>query len=76
MELKVTADFRDRVVVVTGGARGMGRAYVRAFLADGARVVAADKSWDGTDDFKQELKQHEKNVLTAEMDVTNNDQID
>ena len=76
MELKVSADFRDRVVVVTGGARGMGRAYVRAFLADGARVVATDKSWDGTDDFKQELKKHEKNVLTAEMDVTNNDQID
>lgn len=29
MELKVTADFRDRVVVVTGGARGMGRVYAR-----------------------------------------------
>ncbi len=60
MELKVTADFRDRVVVVTGGARGMGRAYVRAFLSDGAKVVATDKSWAGVDDFKAELQAQEK----------------
>ncbi len=76
MELKVTADFRDRVVVVTGGARGMGRAYVRAFLSDGAKVVAADKSWAGVDDFKAELQAQEKSVLMAEMDVTNDAQID
>ena len=76
MELKVTADFRDRVVVVTGGARGMGRAYVRAFLSDGARVVATDKSWAGVDDFKAELKGQEKSVLMAEMDVTNDAHID
>ncbi len=76
MELKVTADFRGRVVVVTGGARGMGRAYVRAFLSDGAKVVATDKSWEGADDFKAELKNQEKNVLIAEMDVTNDAQID
>ena len=76
MELKVTADFRDRVVVVTGGARGMGRAYVRAFLSDGAKVVATDKSWEGVDDFKAELQGQEKNVLMAEMDVTDNAQID
>jgi len=76
MELKVTADFRDRVVVITGGARGMGRAYVRAFLSDGAKVVATDKSWAGVDDFKAELQGQEKNVLMAEMDVTDDAQID
>lgn len=36
-------DLRDRVVVVTGGARGMGRAYARAFLSEGAKVVLADQ---------------------------------
>ena len=39
-------------------------------------MVAADKSWAGTDDFKEELKGHETNVLIAEMDVTNDGQID
>ncbi|MFO1269213.1 MAG: SDR family oxidoreductase [Rubrivivax sp.] len=36
-------NIRDKVVVVTGGASGIGAALVRAFLAGGARaVVAAD----------------------------------
>lgn len=35
-------DFRDQVVVVTGGASGIGAATVRRFAAAGARVVVAD----------------------------------
>jgi 3alpha(or 20beta)-hydroxysteroid dehydrogenase len=38
-----------KVVVITGGARGMGAAYVRGFLAEGAKVVAANLSWDGVE---------------------------
>jgi NAD(P)-dependent dehydrogenase (short-subunit alcohol dehydrogenase family) len=33
---------RDRVAIVTGGATGLGFAYARRFLAEGARVVVAD----------------------------------
>lgn len=35
-------DFRDRTVVVTGAASGIGRALALAYAAQGARVVAAD----------------------------------
>jgi len=33
------ADFKDKVVLVTGGSRGIGRAIVRRFLDDGASVA-------------------------------------
>ena len=72
----VANDLKDRVAVITGGARGMGRAYVRAFLSAGAKVVATDRSWSGVDDFREELKRHDKNVLVADMDVTEDAQID
>ena len=72
----VANDLRDRVAVITGGARGMGRAYARAFLSAGAKVVATDRSWSGVDEFREELKGHDKNVLVADMDVTEDAQID
>ena len=37
-------ELKDKVVLVTGGARGIGSAIVRAALAEGARVVSVDRS--------------------------------
>ena len=51
MEFQVT-DLDGKVVVITGGARGMGAVYVRGFLAEGAQVVATDLGWDGVEAFR------------------------
>jgi NAD(P)-dependent dehydrogenase (short-subunit alcohol dehydrogenase family) len=62
------SDMSDRVVVITGAARGMGAAYTRGFLDAGARVVATDRSWDPTDSFGQELRRN-PSALVLDMDV-------
>jgi NAD(P)-dependent dehydrogenase (short-subunit alcohol dehydrogenase family) len=67
------SDLKDRVVVVTGAARGMGRAYVDGFLARGAKVVATDRSWDAVPEFDRSLA---RNILVVTMDVTDDAQID
>ena len=65
----------DKVVLVTGGARGMGREYVRGFLNEGAKVIATDLSWApsgfSSDDtpFLDEIRDN-PNVLTDVMDIT------
>jgi 3-oxoacyl-[acyl-carrier protein] reductase len=41
-EVGVDARFEGRVVVVTGGARGIGDTIVRRFIAEGARAVVPD----------------------------------
>jgi NAD(P)-dependent dehydrogenase (short-subunit alcohol dehydrogenase family) len=47
--------FRDRVVVITGGASGIGRALGERFAAEGARVVLADIERDQLERTAEEL---------------------
>lgn len=45
----------DRVYVVTGGARGLGRATAQCLVAEGARVVLSGRSGDTLDEAVREL---------------------
>ena len=64
-----------KVAVITGAARGMGRAHTKGFLEDGARVVALDLSWDPTgfssdeDDTFYRSLQNRDDVLTVTCDI-------
>ncbi|WP_111494588.1 L-iditol 2-dehydrogenase [Marinobacter bohaiensis] len=47
---------QDKVAVITGGARGIGRAIVERYLDEGARVVVADIDRQAIDDTLADLK--------------------
>ena len=74
MPLPVELNLQGRVAIITGGARGMGAAYVRGFLDEGARVVASDRSWMGAEAFQREIEG--RGALCIEMDVTDDAQMD
>jgi len=61
---------RDKVVVVTGGASGIGRALCERFAADGARaVIVADINKDGVDAVAELIGQKTQ-VLAVAVDVS------
>ena len=57
---------KDKVAIVTGGARGIGEAVVRAYSAEGAKVVIADIEIARAQELASELG---ANALAVKLDV-------
>ena len=61
---------KDKVVIVTGGAHGIGKAYCKGFAGAGARVVIADIDKPGAEAATREIGAQ---VLPIQVDVSNED---
>jgi NAD(P)-dependent dehydrogenase (short-subunit alcohol dehydrogenase family) len=64
-------EIRDKAVVVTGGASGIGLALVKAFLDNNvSRVAVVDLDSKALDSTRVELSKHRERLVFIETDVT------
>jgi 3-oxoacyl-[acyl-carrier protein] reductase len=61
---------RDRVIIVTGGAHGIGRAYCDGLAQEGARVVVADVDGDAAEALARALSKSGHGALAVCADVS------
>ena len=70
-------DMNDKTVVVTGGARGIGRAVVQAFAAAGADVVIADLRFEDADHTATSISEKGcRRVVAIQTDVTKREDVE
>lgn len=70
-------DFKDKSVIVTGGARGIGRAIVQLFAEAGADVVIGDlRLEDATETAATFSEIYQRRIVAVETDVTKYEDIE
>jgi len=65
-----------KVAIITGAARGIGKATAEKFLKEGASVVICDISKEQVDATVNELKSISENIAGIKVDVTNRSEVD
>lgn len=63
---------KDKVIIVTGGANGIGRVYCEQLCAEGARVLIADLDLDSAEELAKSLngKRGKPRAAALKVDVT------
>jgi NAD(P)-dependent dehydrogenase (short-subunit alcohol dehydrogenase family) len=69
-------DFRDRTVVITGGARGLGLVMARQLADEGARIAICSRHEDEIHRAVSELRGFHVPILGERCDVTDQAQLD
>ena len=67
--------FKGKVAIVTGGARGIGKAIAVGLAKEGATVVVADLLEDLAKETVQEIKASGGQAIPLKMDITNSKQV-
>ncbi|HLR01692.1 MAG TPA: SDR family NAD(P)-dependent oxidoreductase [Virgibacillus sp.] len=65
----------DKVVLITGGAGGIGQATAQKFLNNGAKIALVDISKDALEKVKNSLHGDNEHIITIQGDVTDEDDV-
>ena len=68
-------DFKDKVVVITGAASGIGRALALCFAAEGSAVAVSDIDGEGLQETAAMIRCRAPRVTTHVLDVADRDQV-
>ncbi len=68
-------DFTGQVAIVTGAARGIGRAVAHLFAQRGAKVALLDVDFEKLESVKAEIEAHTKDVLIYKCDISDMERV-
>ncbi len=66
--------FSDKVVFITGGAKGLGKAMAKAFIEEGASIAVNDVNDDAVSSFQEEFK--DKKTLAFKASITDYEEME
>lgn len=69
-------NFKNKVVVITGAASGIGQATAKAFASEGADLVIADNNQQRLEETAKEIKAAGARVLACQVNVADKKQVE
>lgn len=70
-----TLDLDGRIIIVTGGGRGLGRAMAKALAEAGAKLVVAARTQEQIDDTVQQIRDDGGDAIAVQTDVSDSAQV-
>jgi len=66
---------KDRVAIVTGGARGIGKAIVLILIREGAKVAIVDVDKGGLETLQNEIEKKRGDIIHISCDITKSSEV-